>query len=53
MSRFYPRAILATIVIVLSSTLSVTAQVAGDLRGRILDATGAVVPGASVELTRP
>jgi len=52
MSRFYPRAVFAIIVFVLSATLPATAQVAGDLRGRILDSTGAVVPGASVELTQ-
>jgi hypothetical protein len=49
MSRFYPR-VLAVVLALSSVTLS--AQVAADLRGRVLDATGAAIPSASVELTQ-
>lgn len=52
MRRFYSQIQSAAIVLVLFAGLPATAQVAGDLRGRILDTTGAAIPGGAVELTQ-
>ena len=38
--------------LVLSATLTAVAQIAADLRGRVLDASGAAIPDAQVELTK-
>ena len=46
------RVIIAVIVLVLFASFRAAAQVAGDLRGRIFDTTGASIPGALVEIAQ-
>jgi hypothetical protein len=52
MRRFSLIGIVPSIVLALFASLPAAAQVAGDLRGRVLDTTGAAIPGASVDLTQ-
>jgi hypothetical protein len=52
MLHFNPRVILGSIVLALFANFPAAAQVAGDLRGRVFDITGAAIPGALVGLTQ-
>jgi len=48
----HPRRLLTYLCLFLFSSLSLLAQVSGDLKGRVLDTSGAAVAGAAVELTQ-
>ncbi len=52
MCRLCLRGVLPAVAFALSAGLPASAQVAGDLRGRILDATGAAISGAAADLTQ-
>jgi hypothetical protein len=52
MPRLCQIAVSASCLVLLAGTLPAIAQVSGDLRGRVFDATGAVIAGAALDLTQ-